>query len=81
VRFVNVLVTALQFSGSLSNSTSIISVGGTSNVHIESSVFNGVSSYAGSSAIFSDVGSTGSRTIVVKINGSVFIGILYIYVY
>jgi hypothetical protein len=75
IHFINTIVANVTFSGTLSNTTTLIYMSGTSNIEVVNSSFTGVSSYAGTGGIFSDVNSSVPRTIIVKINGSSFTGI------
>jgi hypothetical protein len=76
VYLVNVVVTSVSFVGTISNTTSLIAIAGSSTIEIVGGVFSSITSYATTSAIFSDSGSSTPRTVVVKVNGSTFTGVV-----
>jgi hypothetical protein len=74
--FTSVQVYSLSFGNTVSTTNPLVYLNGTSTVEFVGGTFNGISSLSSSGAIFSDAQSGSPRTIVVKMNGTTFQGMI-----
>jgi hypothetical protein len=66
---------SLSFGNSVSTTTPLLYLNGTSTAEFIDGTFNGITSLSSSGAVFSDAGSSASRTVVVKLSGITFQGL------
>jgi hypothetical protein len=75
-----VQVSSLSFGNTISSTNPLVYLDGDSTVDFKDGTFNGISSLSTSGAIFSDAGSSlSTRTVVVRINGKTFQGLIFFF--